>query len=223
MKKKKKYKKIIAVIIAIIIAIVYLLFPFSVKSNDCEKSNVLKEEITEVSTEENVYEIIANEYIERIGQLENIKDENIEQWFIEYKEFIEKNKNLIGDTPLTIYECFSKDELDLLFRVVQAEVGDEYFFFQKCNVANVIFNRLVNANFENTLTELLNENQFSTISNERYLNVEVSETTILACEFAFEIKDTTYGSLFFDSNNALSKNYEFVFNDGAHNFYKLKE
>ena len=48
----------------------------------------------------------------------------------------------------------------------------------------------------------------------------MSEDTILACEYAFEIEDTTDGCLFFDSNNTL--NYRFVFNDKAHNFYSLR-
>ena len=63
--------------------------------------------------------------------------------------------------------------------------------------------------------------QFATIPDGRYKEVEVSEDTILACEYAFQIEDTTGGCLFFDSNNMLK--YEFVFSDGAHNFYTLKE
>ena len=59
------------------------------------------------------------------------------------------------------------------------------------------------------------------MNNGKYKNVEVSEDTILACEYAFEIEDTTGGCLFFDSNNTL--NYEFVFNDGVHNYYKLEQ
>lgn len=104
---------------------------------------------------------------------------------------------------------------------VQAEIGDEYSFEQKCNVASVIFNRLEHEKFENELLEILTEDQFETIRNGRYKKVAISEDTILAVEYVFQIEDTTNGCLFFDSNNALK--YEFVFNDMAHNFYKLRE
>ena len=103
---------------------------------------------------------------------------------------------------------------------MQAEIGDEYLFEPKVNVASVIFNRLDHKKFPNTLSKILTPDQFSTISNGSYKEVEVSEDTILACEYAFQIEDTTNGCLFFDSNNAL--NYQFVFHDNAHNFYKYK-
>ena len=89
------------------------------------------------------------------------------------------------------------------------------------NVASVIFNRLDHEKFPNSLIEILAADQFETISNGRYLKVDITEETILACEYAFEIQDTTDGCLFFDSNNTL--NYKYVFFDGAHNFYTLNE
>ena len=151
-------------------------------------------------------------------ELKNTSDK--EEWFKRYKEIIEKNY-LILDPPESIYDYFSDEELELLFRVVQAEIGDEYSFEQKANVASVIFNRVEHEKFPNSLFEVLSEDQFCTIRNSSYLKVNVSETTILACEYAYMIEDNTYGSLFFDSNGAL--NYEYVTNDGAHNFYKFME
>ena len=71
------------------------------------------------------------------------------------------------------------------------------------------------------MLEILTPQQFETVKNGSYKNVKVSEDTILACEYVFMIEDTTDGCLFIDSNKAL--NYEFVFNDGTHNFYKLKQ
>ena len=68
---------------------------------------------------------------------------------------------------------------------------------------------------------MLFRSQFSPIADGRYKKVEVSENTILACEYTFMIEDTTNGCLFFDSNNTL--NYQLVFNDSAHNFYKYRE
>ena len=135
-----------------------------------------------------------------------------------YKECIDNPK--FEDKPETIYDCFTEQELDLLFRVVQAEIGD-YSFDQKVNVANVIFNRIAHERFGETLNEVLVSSQFATISNGRINRVKVDEDTILACEYAFLFADTTNGALFFDSDGSL--NYEKIANDGAHNFYTLKE
>lgn len=153
-----------------------------------------------------------------MAEIEDITDKR--EWFLAYKKIIEKYSYII-DPPETIYDYFSKEELDLLFHVVQAEVGDEYSFESKINVANVIFNRFYHERFPDTLLDILVCDQFSPIADGRYREVEVTEDTILACEYAFMMEDTTDGCLFFDSNNTL--NYQFVFNDGTHNFYKYRE
>lgn len=155
---------------------------------------------------------------QKMAEIEGIEDKK--EWFILYKNIINKYSYII-DPPETIYDCFTDEELILLFSVVQAEVGDEYSFEQKANVASVVFNRLDHERFPNTLSEILVYDQFSPIADGRYKEVVVSEDTILACEYAFSVSDTTNGCLFFDSNNSL--NYEFVFFDGAHNFYKYRE
>lgn len=153
------------------------------------------------------------------NEMREIDSLNGKEWFIAYKNIVSKY-SYIMDPPETIYDYFTDEELYLLFHVVQAEVGDEYSFEQKVNVANVIFNRLRHEKFPDSLIELLEAEQFQPIADGRYKTVEVSENTILACEYAFMFPDTTNGSLFFDSNNTLK--YELVMNDGAHNFYKLK-
>lgn len=155
---------------------------------------------------------------QKMTEIQSIEDK--EKWFIAYKNIIAEYSYII-DPPETIYDYFCSDELDLLFRVVQAEIGDKYSFEQKVNVANVIFNRLDHERFPDTLLEILTPDQFSTISSGSYEKVEVSDVTILACEYAFQFEDTTGGCLFFDSNGVLK--YEYVYNDGAHNFYKLRE
>ena len=163
-------------------------------------------------------DIVIEEMNQKMAEIESIEDKK--EWFISYKNIIDEYSYII-DPPETIYDYFAEEELDLLFHVVQAEVGDEYSFEQKVNVANVIFNRLGHERFPDTLNEILVYDQFSPISDGRYKKVNVSEDTILACEYAFQIEDTTDGCLFFDSNNTL--NYQFVFNDSAHNFYKYRE
>lgn len=165
----------------------------------------------------NIYEeksLEANEMINLYAK-DNLKD-----WYMNYRKII-NDYSIYFDPPETIYDYYSEDELDMLFKVVQAEIGDEYSFEQKCNVASVIFNRIYNDKFEDEMLKVLTKDQFATISNGRYKNVKVSDDTILACEYVFLFGDTTNGCLFFDSNGLL--NYQFEMNDGAHNFYKIKE
>lgn len=186
-----------------------------IASHSCHRE-IIVQYINEAKTN---YDTALREIDKKMENLNNIGDKK--EWYLEYKSIIEENGNLFG-SPETIYDYFSDRELDLLFRVVQAEIGDEqYSFEQKANVASVIFNRLEHEKFPDSLFGILVADQFETISNGRYLEVEVSNETILACEYAFEIEDNTNGCLFFDSNNTLD--YKYVFFDGAHNFYTLKE
>ena len=164
-------------------------------------------------------EYITDSYIEneyRAIMVEQTKAENKKEWFLRYKEFMDSCN--YEDKPETIYDCFSEQELNLLFKVVQAEIGD-YTFEQKVNVANVIYNRIHHGQFGETLSSVLIPSQFATISNGRINRVKVDGDTILACEYAFLFADTTNGALFFDSDGSL--NYEFLFYDGAHNFYTI--
>ena len=183
--------------------------------------NKIMEEETELSEIEKlnneVDAAIENMNVE-MAEIESI--ENKKEWFIAYKEIVDRYSYIL-DPPERIYDYYTDEELDMFFRVVQAEIGDEYTFEQKCNVASVILNRIDHYKFSDEMFEILTPQQFETVKNGSYKNVKVSEDTILACEYVFMIEDTTDGCLFFDSNKAL--NYEFVFNDGIHNFYKLKQ
>lgn len=212
----------------VIVSLSTLVVPLEGHGENVETESVAVQTI-EKSTEnksENVMPVSINfeidvaieEMNQKTTEIESIEDRK--EWFIAYKSIIDEYSYII-DPPETIYNCFTEEELDLLFHVVQAEIGDEYLFEPKVNVASVIFNRLQHEKFPDTLSEILVYDQFSPILDGRYKEVEVSEDTILACEYAFQIEDTTNGCLFFDSNNTL--NYQFVFNDSAHNFYKYRE
>ena len=83
----------------------------------------------------------------KMAEIESITDKK--EWFLAYKDVVEQYSYII-DPPENIYDYFSEEELDLLFHVVQAEIGDEYSFEQKCNVSSVIFNRLYHERFPNT-------------------------------------------------------------------------
>lgn len=123
----------------------------------------------------------------------------------------------------SLYMEFTEEELELLFRIVEAEVTGGTIE-TKANVASVIFNRLEAGWWGGDLkSNLLAEKQFEVITNGRYKTVEITEGTILACEKAFK-GDTTQGALFFDSTGGKSwaaKNLTWIFRDAAnHDFYK---
>lgn len=213
-----KKKVILVLIVAIMI---FTLIPYCKKrENKIEFFTMISNASVDINIEETEIDIQNTTnyiYLFKMKSLEKITSRK--EWFLAYKEIINTYKNKF-DPPETIYDYFSQDELRVLFGVVQAEIGDEYNFEQKCNVASVIFNRLDHEKFGNTISDVLTANQFATVANNRYKTVDVSEDTILACEYAFMIEDTTDGCLFFDSNGVLD--YSFVFNDGAHNFYTIK-
>lgn len=122
----------------------------------------------------------------------------------------------------TLYNTYSEEELELLFRVVEAEATN-YDVKCKSHVASVIFNRLKEGWWGGDLIKSLTaRRQFEVITNGRYKRVTVTEETILACEIAFA-GDTAQGALFFDSTKGKSwahKNQEFIFSDDAHWFYR---
>lgn len=186
------------------------------KSENISVDNVEKEETkVDVIEEKTDLEIAQEEYDAELMRLDSMNLSK-EEWFKQYKSLTEKYEDILG-RPETIYDNFTQQELDLLFKVVQAEIGSEYSFEQKCNVVSVIYNRLKDYRFGNTINEILVGHQFSTISSGAIYKVTVDEKTILACEYVYQFGDTTSGALFFDSNGRL--NYKFLFNDGAHNFY----
>lgn len=185
-------------------------------SENISVDDVEKEETeVEVIEEKTDLEIAQEEYDAKLISL-NSMNLSKEEWFKQYKLLTKEYEDILGK-PETIYDNFTQQELDLLFKVVQAEIGSEYSFEQKCNVVSVIYNRLKDYRFGNTINEILVGHQFSTISNGAIYKVTVDEKTILACEYIYQFGDTTNGALFFDSNGRL--NYKFLFNDGAHNFY----
>lgn len=134
----------------------------------------------------------------------------------------EPTVEVFAEPTVTLYDVYSEDELDLLFRVVQAE-ATEGDVVQKSHVASVIFNRIKEGWWDGDLTKnLMAKRQFEVVTNGRYKKMKVNAETILACEMAFE-QDTTQGALFFDCTEGKSwaaKNQEWIFNDGIHDFYK---
>lgn len=157
------------------------------------------------------------EYLTLIDELENT--DNKLEWYKKFQEFMADCE----DPMETIYDYYTDEERILLYKVVEAEVGGLGGFDERCNVASVIFNRIDNEKFGDTLSDVLTKKQFATISDGRYKKVTASEETILACEFVFQFGDTTGGALFFESgNNTVHDKYAtYMFTDAAgHRFYK---
>lgn len=168
--------------------------------------------------------LIADKIIEAQMRIDTLSAENSMEWFKKYKEIQDEYSEWI-DPDETIYDYFDEFELDLLFRIVETEVRGENNFDEKVNVANVIFNRIKHEDFPTNLIDILTEYpQFSSYTSGAYKNVEITETTILACEYAFQFQDTTNGALWFDStrgNSWADRNREYIFTDSVgHSFYR---
>ena len=225
-------KRILALVMLLLMILTYIM-PFCVNNNTLlhKETDVVIEE-NSATIEKNIETIVSQplpddfeniiptkeELEEQMNtEIRNIPNSSKKEWFMNYKNIVSNYPKELHSS--TIYDSLTSEELDLLFRVVQAEIGN-YSFEQKCNVVSVIFNRINHKRFPNTIFEVLIPSQFCTIRNGNIHEVTVDETTILACEYVYMFGDTTNGALFFDSNGAL--NYKFVFNDGAHNFYILE-
>jgi len=161
-----------------------------------------------------IVEIKRNEYMSKLEELQSIEDE--QERFVEYKKLYEEYLEWC-DFPETIYDCYSEEEILLIQRVVETETY-QCDFNSKVNVAFVIFNRLKSGKFGDTITDIVTSDyQFA------YGRTEISESTILAVEYAFLNEDTTQGALYFHSNPKTEtfNGAKYIFSDNAiHHFYK---
>ena len=131
-------------------------------------------------------------------------------------------KSITQEEP-TIYSSFTQEDIDLLHNIVEVE-AEAGGFLEKANVASVILNRLnTNHMGADTLEDVLLKGGFSSIWSPKFNNIEISEDTILACEYVFEIEDTTNGCMYFESCNymAFDSFATYMFTDDiGHKFYK---
>lgn len=169
--------------------------------------------------EENPYEWIEKAIETDLNAIESI-DSSLD-WYIAYRNVVNKYAYII-DPPETVYDYFTDDEIYLIQRTVETECFDGDFD-SKCHVANVIFNRIEDPEkrFGKTVEEVItSEKQFA------YGRKNISESTKIAVEYAFEIVDTTNGCIGFHSNKKTNtfNGWKYVFTDSiGHNFYKEKE
>ena len=219
--------KIIIKILSSFVLPLYFTDPILVvNENECIKDFTVNEDAKTVLYQEEQeqnqsmqYELIISEIQKEMDELKAIEDKM--EWFISYKQLVQKYENII-DPPLTIYDYYTKEEIYLIQRVVETECYDQEFI-SKVNIACVIFNRVedINGQFGNNVTEVITkENQFT------YWRKDITESTILAVEYAASIEDTTDGCIAFRSGEKPDEWYgwEYAFiDDAGHHFYREKE
>lgn len=158
---------------------------------------------------------------EKLAEREN--SENKKEWFIECEQLYDEYSDVLEYQPV-LTDFYTTEEIQKLYGVVEAEVGDLGGFDERCNVASVIFNRLRSDRFKcDTLSDVLTPSQFSTIRNGRYKTMTITEDTILACQYVLLFGDTAQGCLFFEGgkSNIHSSYATYVFTDNSgHKFYK---
>lgn len=208
-------KRIICIVFVICI---FLFNPICANSyiNDA-KDNMSNIEDEKSAVVEEVKRSIKEEKQEEFySKLDKIKHkEDKKEWFLAYKDLTYEYMKWV-ELPETVYDVFNEDEIKLIWRVVETETYDQDFD-SKVNVANVVFNRLKSGEFGETITEVITkENQFA------YGRQKITDDTIYAVMYAYEMPDTTYGALYFHSNKKTDKfnKADYIFTDDAgHHFY----
>lgn len=168
----------------------------------------------------------AKELKNKLKKIEELKSTDRKKYITKYKKISEEYSD-IYDRGETIYDVTTSSEFDLLAGIVQAEIGIGDFN-AKCNVASAIINRYNSDAFPDTFKGVVTQRekgmyQFETYANGTYKN-KVTEDTILAIEYAYEIEDTVYGCTYFHSGRSSwhETDLKFVTKDKWHKFYTVK-
>lgn len=125
----------------------------------------------------------------------------------------------------------SEQDIECLMRIVEAEAGCEDRT-GKLLVANVVINRVKNASFPDTVTEVVYQRnskstQFSPVSNGRIDTVKISEETKEVVYSALHGEDVSRGALYFvarqyadpDKVCWFDDNLTHLFSHGGHDFF----
>ena len=197
--------------------LIIMLCTLSVPYVDKVGTDKIKEElVVETQTVKKDVNTLKREQLDlELERLESIEDNK--EWFVAYKDLIAQYV-IWCEPPQTIHDVFTEEEINLICRVVETETYQRNFDC-KANVASVVLNRYSSGRFGDTITEVVTKPyQFA------YVRTKITEETLLAVEYAFEIGDTTQGALFFNSFKDKRETFcgaDYIFSDDAvHHFYK---
>lgn len=216
-------KRFISLLILLFMVVSLVIPILDVNSKESTQNNIVESvfssDITyelvfeEAVEEQDPYEIAIQEMQEKMKEINSIEDNK--EWFLAYKDIVFEYAEWI-DPPETIYDYFTDNEIYLIQRVVETETYDQDFI-SKCNVASVIINRFESGKYGDSIESIITApNQFS------YWRKDITENTILAVEYAFQIEDTTNGCIAFrsDDNPNAWYSWHYVYTDKAgHHFY----
>lgn len=126
-----------------------------------------------------------------------------------------------GDTLLTSGDQFyNAEDLDLLSRLIHAESGNQPLR-GKISVGNVIFNRMEDTRFPDTLHGVIYaKNQFSVVRNGT-IKRAANEESVIAAKLTLEGVRLT-NALYFNRkgmNSWASRNCTYIYTIGNHDFY----
>ena len=203
-------------IVSLSVMIAFIFAPIYTYKEEKVEVNIEEDIATEVEISEREQEMY--DEIVRVSYIEDRKE-----WFVEYKKLYEKYPEYLAKQE-EIYDVFNENELEKLFRIVEAE-ATHGTFQDKVNVAVTIFNRINHVGFGSTIDKIITPDQFSPLQDGRYYKVVVTKETVLACEYAYVFGIIEHDALFFDRTNGNSwahRNLEEVKvnGDNAHRFYK---
>jgi spore germination cell wall hydrolase CwlJ-like protein len=158
-------------------------------------------------------EIITDSIVETTSENISVITPSIEEKPVEnIKETEETTEKII-----TVYDVFTIEEIYLIQRCVETETYTADIN-SKMNVASVIFNRLKDGRFGDSIIEIItNKKQFA------YWRTSISDETIQAIEQVWINGDTTNGALYFHSGDKKDSfnGAQYIFTDNvSHNFYK---
>lgn len=209
-------KVLVLIALSVLIALIFAPIYTSGTENLQENSQEVDVEIEKNTMSEKEQEMYDD--MIRVAYIEDRKE-----WFIEYKALFDKYPEFLTEQE-NIYDSYTEQEIEKLQRVVEAEATGGTFI-DKVNVCVTIFNRIKDDRFGETIDEVITSDQFQSLSDGRWQKVEVTEDTILACEYAYLFEMIEHDALFFDATNGnswASRNLEEVEveGDNAHRFYK---
>ena len=125
-------------------------------------------------------------------------------------------------------DSFTDEDYNNLLKIVEAEAGVNDIN-GKMMVANVILNRVASQRFPNTISGVIfARGQFSPVSNGRFYQVKVKDSTIEAVERALNGEDNSRGALFFMNRRASNRgasswfdsSLSYLFSYGGHEYFK---